>query len=335
MTAPDLSVIIVSWNVCARLERCLAALPAAITPACSSETIVIDNASDDGSQAMLEQRGPQIRLIANPHNRLYTAAANQGLAAACGRHLLLLNPDTLPHPGSLARLIAYADAHPSAGLLGPRILDAHGRDDLRTGRLYPTPLSEALDWVGLTRRFPHHRLMAANLRPDFERGQIASVPLLSGACLLLNQSLPPDLRRLDPSFPMYGEDVDLSRRIQAAGYETVLVGDALIEHTGGESSRLAAQRSALMAVAGVQRYFRRWSGAGAAYRHRLGMAVVAIVKWGAFSLLGLLGRESQPASQRRLHADLLRWALREQGEIAAGRLAGAGFEPADAPAALF
>ncbi len=332
MTAPDLSVIIVSWNVSARLERCLAALPAAITPAWSWETIVIDNASDDGTVAMLGQQ--RLQLIVNPSNRLYTAAANQGLSAARGRHLLLLNPDTLPRPGSLAHLIAYADAHPAAGLLGPRILDAHGRDDLRTARLYPTPLSEMLDWSGLTRRFPHHRLVAANLRPEFDRRQITAVPLLSGACLLLNQSLPPDLRRLDPAFPMYGEDVDLSRRIQVAGFETVLVGEALIEHIGGESSRLAAQRSALLSVEGAQRYFRRWLGAGAAHRHRLGMAVVAVGKWMAFSLLGLLGRERQPAAQRRLHADLLRWAVRGQAETAARRRASAGFENADVTAPI-
>lgn len=314
MTPPDLSVIIVSWNVCAWLLRCLSALPEAITPVYTWEAIVIDNASRDGTLEWVQRQHPQVHIIANQQNRLYTAAANQGLSAACGRHLLLLNPDTLPNPSSLARLIAFADAHPTAGLLGPRILDAHGRDDLRSGRFYPTPWSETLDWSGLTRRFPHNRFLAANLRPDFDRAQTGPVPLLSGACLLLSQTLPTELRRLDPTYPMYGEDVDLSRRIQAAGYETVLVGDCQVEHIGGESSRLDLGRTTLLAVAGSQHYFQRWQGMGAARRHRLGMAAVAIGKWVAFSLLGMVGYEKSPAAQRCLHADLLRWTMKSQDQ---------------------
>ncbi len=326
MTSPDLSVIIVSWNVCARLDRCLAALPEAITAAYSWEAIVIDNASADGAVEWVQQYHPQARIIANSQNRLYTAAANQGLAAARGRHLLLLNPDTLPHPGSLARLIDFAEAHPDAGLLGPRIFDALGRDDLRTGRFYPTPWSETLEWLGLVRRFPRHRLLAANLRPDFDRAQVGPVPLLSGACLLLNQSLPSALRRLDPSYPMYGEDVDLCRRIQAGCYETILVGDSVIEHIGGESSRRDRRRTALLAADGAQRYLRSWQGPGAARWHRLGMASVAVIKWVAFSLLGAVGLEPQPAAQRRLHADLLCWAIRRQTCNEAGALGGSTFE---------
>ncbi len=309
MSAPDLSIVIVSWNVREALLSCLAALPEAVSDAYHYEIIVVDNASSDGSVSTVRAAFPAVSVIANSSNRLYTAAANQGLAAASGRHLLLLNPDTIPQPGSLARLLSYADDHPNAGLLGPRIIGPDGRDDLRTGRHYPTPWSETLDWLGLSRRFPRHPLLAANLRPDFSREITTSVPLLSGACLLFNQRLPSPLRRLDEHFPMYGEDVDLCRRVQQAGYETVLVGDAVIVHTGGQSSRQASLLTALFAVEGVHRYFLRWHGRGAARRHRLGMAVVAVVKWVAFSLLGFIGLETNPVYQRRLHQALLAWAM--------------------------
>ncbi len=310
MSAPDLSVVIVSWNVADQLMACLAALPAALTNAYRWETIVVDNGSQDGTAARLQTAFPEVRLIANGENRLYTAAANQGLVSARGRHLLLLNPDTTPQAGSLARLVRYADEHPGAGLLGPRIVDAQGRDDPRTGRRLPTPWSETLEWSGLTRRFPRQRWLAANLRPGFDRSQTGPVPLLSGACLLLSARLPSGLRQLDPHFPMYGEDVDLCRRVQAAGFATVLVGDAIIVHAGGESSRQDSTRAALLAVEGVHLYFRRWLGEAAAHRHRLGMAAVAAGKWWAFSLLGLLGREPDPAYQRRFHAGLWHWAVR-------------------------
>ena len=105
---PDLtvSVIIVSWNVCDLLRGCLASLPAGV------EVIVVDNASRDGSAAMVAAEFPQARLIANAENRGFTAGNNQGLAAAHGRYIFFLNPDTVLHPGALDTLVAYLQAHP-------------------------------------------------------------------------------------------------------------------------------------------------------------------------------------------------------------------------------
>ncbi|MCS7038410.1 MAG: hypothetical protein RMN24_03260, partial [Anaerolineae bacterium] len=97
-------------------------------------------------------------------------------------------------------------------------------------------------------------------------------------------------------------------------YETWLVAEAVVVHSGGLSSRQARARTAWLAADGVQRYFRHWHGPWTARRHRLGMAVVAAVKWSAFSLLGWLGLEKEPALQRRLHAGLWRWAWRGQLE---------------------
>ncbi len=306
----DVSVIIVSWNVQSHLTRCLESLPAAFNGAYSWEAIVVDNASEDGSPDIASRIGPSTRVIANTENRYYTAAANQGLEVAKGRHLLLLNPDAVPRPGSLARLAAYAETHLDTGLTGPCILDSEERQDLRTGRHYPTPWSECLDWAGITRRFPKSRFWAANLRPHYDRAHTAAVPLLSGACLLLPEHVPASLRKLDMHFPMYAEDVDLSRRIQQAGYRTVLVGDAIIAHAGGQSSRQNRTHAALLAADGIQRYFWKWHGAGAAQRHRYGIACIALVKWLAFTISCiLLKSHSVYVENKGLHGKLVRWAL--------------------------
>ena len=309
MTRLDLSVIIVSWNVREHLLRCLSALPAAITVAYRWEVIVVDNASADGSVEAVRLQFGQARVIANPSNRLYTAAANQGLDAASGRHYLILNPDTIPQPESIARLLAYAEAHAEAGLVGPRIVDADGHDDLLTGRHFPTPCSEFADWLGLTNRFSHHRWLSPNLRPDYDRRQTAPVPLLSGACLLLPERLPAQMRRFDSAYRMYGEDVDLCRRVQAAGLQMSLVGDAVIVHLGAESSRQAKLQSNLLAVDGSNRYFRRWHGAGSARWHRLLMAVVAVVKCVVLIPPALWGSKPDASQQRRMYSALFRWAL--------------------------
>lgn len=309
MTDLDLSIVIVSWNVCSHLRACLQALPAAVGTARNYEVIVVDNASVDGTAAMLRREFPGVRLIANERNHLYTAAANQGLGAARGRHRLLLNPDALPQSGSLATLISVAETRLAAGLLGPRILDSGGHDDLRTGRHYPTVCSEWLDWLGLSRRFPHSRLWAANLRPGYDRSRTAAVPLLSGACLLLPAQLPPALARLDERYPMYGEDLDLCRRVQAAGYETVLVAGSVIHHEGGASSRQANAHTAVLAVAGANRYLHQWQGPGQARLHRLGMALIAGGKWLAFALAAAITRRSDPVRRRRTQAAILAWAM--------------------------
>lgn len=302
---PDLSIIIVSWNVRLLLQRCLAALPAAVGKGLDAEIIVVDNASGDGSMEMLREQFPVVQGLALPENVLYTAAANEGLRRARGRHLLLLNPDTVPHPHSVATLVQYADSHPHVGLLGPRLLLDDGRDDLRTGRHYPTPWSEFCDWSGLARHFPQQPWLRANLRPTYSRSQTASVPLLSGACLLLPHHLPPLLKRLNPAFPMYGEDVDLCRRVQQAGFDTVLVAEAVVTHTGGGSSHQRAVWSAVMAVEGVHRYFRVWHGWRTALGHRLAIGVIAMAKWLFFTLSG-----ARAASQREVYAAIWRWALR-------------------------
>ncbi len=278
---PEVSVIIVSWNVREHVLACLRALPAALD-SLPYEVIVVDNASEDGTVEAVRGRFPGVRLMVNAHNVLYTAAANQGLALACGRYALLLNPDVLPHPHSIARLVSYAEAHPEAGLLGPRIFDAAVRDDWRTGRHYPTPWSEFVDWSGLGRWFSFIPILVKNRRLAYDRGSTSAVPLLSGACLLFPPQLPSHLRQLDSDFPMYGEDIDLCRRMDRAGFQKVLVADAHMTHVGGASSQQRPVMAALMAVVAMNRYFRRWEGRAAAGVHRALMGLTGLIKTALF-----------------------------------------------------
>jgi GT2 family glycosyltransferase len=187
-------------------------------------------------------------------------------------------------------------------------LDAAGHDDRLTGRHYPTIWSEFSDWMGFRRHFPANRFPASSGRPNHGRGITASVPLLSGACLLLSAHLPADLRRLNADYRMYGEDLDLSRRVQAAGFETVLLAESVVIHLGGQSSQQARCETALLAIDAANRYFRQWHGSGVARRHRLLMAVVALVKGVAFSLLQAAGLEADAAEKRRFYKTLLRWS---------------------------
>ena len=303
--APDVSVVIVSWRVRAHLQRCLQALPAAMGDL-SYEVIVVDNDSGDGTVEMVRRLFPDVRLVVNERNLLYTAGANQGLALASGRYALLLNPDMVPHPHSVARLVEYAEAHPKAGLMGPRIFDASGRDDWRTGRDFPTPWSEFVDWSGLG-RFSFLPFLVKNRRLSYDRKRTEGAPLLSGACLLLSPRLSPPLRYFDPIFSMYGEDIDLCRRVQQAGFSVVLAADARMTHIGGASSRQRPVASALMAVDAMNLYFEIWNGRRAAWLHRALLGLAALFKTSVFCPLCLV----QPAvcTRCQVYRHLLRWAV--------------------------
>src|SRR5438132_584044 len=116
----DLSVVIVTWNTRELLAACLQALPAAIGEL-EAETWVVDNASSDGTVAMVRERFPEVRVIANAENRGWAGGNNQALKQSAGSHLLLLNADTVPRPGSLAALVRFLDQHPDVGVCGPML----------------------------------------------------------------------------------------------------------------------------------------------------------------------------------------------------------------------
>ena len=306
MAKPVVSVVIVSWQVRAHLRRCLLALPAAMQDV-AYEVIVVDNASADGTVAMLRRDFNDVVVIANDENVLYTLAANQGLARARGDFALLLNPDVVPHPGSLARLVRYAQAHPQVGLLGPRILDAAGQDDWRTGRNYPTPWSEFMDWLGGERWFRFPPFLLKNRRLNYDRAVTSFVPLLSGACLLFSSDLPLHLRQLNPIFRMYGEDIDLCRRFDHAGIPKVLVADAVVTHLGGASSQQCTVRCAVLAVVAMNRYFRRWEGRYSAWLPRILLGLVALLK----VIIFCTGSLFKPFLRQKCHIyrNTLRWAM--------------------------
>ncbi len=301
----ELSIIIVSWRVWPHLQRCLYALPAA-AEGVDYEVIVVDNASGDGTVERVQAHFPGVRVVANKENALYTAAANQGLALARGRMQMLLNPDVIPHPNSIARLVRYAEAHPEAGLLGPRIFDASGRDDWRTGRDFPTPWSEFVDWSGLGRWLPLP-MFVKNRRPQYDRSRTSAVPLLSGACLLFSSRLSPSLRQFNPDYPMYGEDIDLCWRVWQAGLSCVLVAEAEMTHVGGASSGQRPVFAALMAVSAMNRYFRAWDGEGAARLHRFLIGWVALFKTLIFCPPGIFLRRMRRACA--IYRTLLHWVF--------------------------
>jgi N-acetylglucosaminyl-diphospho-decaprenol L-rhamnosyltransferase len=244
----DLAVVIVSYNTREFLGSCLEALPAALGDL-AAEMWVVDNASPDGSAAFVRERFADVHLIASPCNGGYAYGNNLGLAAAGFgesalrfRHALLLNPDTVPPPGSLQRLAGFMDSDSSIGACGPRLERPDGKLDRACRRSAPTPLVAFYQLTGLSRLFPKSRHFARYNLTFLPEDRQAEVDAVVGACMLVRGEALQATGLMDERFFMYGEDLDLCLRIQARGWKIIYYPAVRVVHHKGRATRKSSQR---------------------------------------------------------------------------------------------
>ncbi len=259
---PDLSIIIVNWNVRQRLEQCLLSIypPAGDRPTLTIETIVVDNASTDGSVDMVRRAFPQVTLIANSDNPGFTGGNNQGIAASQGRYVLLLNPDTQVLNDALTRMVAYMDAQPHIGALGPMLLNPDGSVQ-SSRRRFPRPATAFLESTVLQSWFPRHRLLRDYYVLDTPNDVIAQVDWVTGACLLTRREVLDQIGLLDDGYFMYSEELDWCRRAKMAGWQVVYFPEARVIHYGGQSSEQVKTFQIIQFNRSKIRYFRKHHGA--------------------------------------------------------------------------
>jgi len=258
---PDLSVIIVNWNVRDLLRRCLHSILANL-PACQLEIIVVDNGSTDGSPEMVRTEFPQVHLMANPDNRGFTAANNQGLAVARGRYVLLLNPDTEVVGDALETLVAFADAHPDVGVVGPQLLNPDGTVQ-SSRRRFPTLATALLESTWLQPYAPR-RLLARYYVLDRPDDEVQDVDWVTGAALMARREAVEQVGPLDEGFFMYSEELDWCRRFRAAGWRVIYLPTARIIHHEGKSSEQVLPARHIHFQTSKIRYFRKYHGPAAA-----------------------------------------------------------------------
>jgi N-acetylglucosaminyl-diphospho-decaprenol L-rhamnosyltransferase len=305
VTPPDLSIIIVSWNVRDRLRACLASLPLNDGQV---QTIVVDAASADGTAAMVRAEFPAVHLIASADNLGYSRGNNLGLAQARGRYAFILNPDTeLDHP-ALASMMGYLDANPGVGVLGPRLLlPDHSVQASR--RRFPTLITAIFEstWLqGLAPRGVLARYFAADLPAD----QTVEVDWLVGAALMVRREAWERVGVLDEAFFMYSEELDWQRRIKAAGWKIVYFPAAEVRHFEAQSSAQVPADTHIRFNTSKVRYFRKYHGALAGEFLRWYLlahfAVQLVLEWvkGALGHKRELRRERVAAYQAVLRSGL-------------------------------
>lgn len=289
----DLSVIILNWNAREWLERSVGSAVAQDVGDRSFEVILVDNASSDGSVEFMGERFPDVTVLAMDGNLGFAGGNNVGIAAASGRIVLLLNPDTITHPGAFAAMLDFMDTHPQCAIAGPKLLNKDSTlqyscrhfATLEAGFFRNTPL-------GIL--FPGNRATLDYLMKDVPHDAPMMVDWVSGAAMAIRREVLDTVGTLDEDYFMYVEDVDLCYRAKQAGWETWYVPDGVIMHAIAQSSDKNPRPMILAFHRSMFRFFRkhylgqrypRWLtpivGAGLALRVVL---VIALGYWKRYVL---------------------------------------------------
>ncbi|HQV69623.1 MAG TPA: glycosyltransferase family 2 protein [Thermoflexales bacterium] len=243
----DLVVVILNYNTRDLLRECLRSLRE--QTGLAFKTIVVDNCSTDASADMVAAEFPEVELIRSQTNGGFAHGNNLGLRSAgfgvgevaSARHAMLLNPDTVVPPNALSQMVAFADANPDVGVVGPRLLLLDGTLDKACRRSFPTPEVSFYRFSGLGKLFPKSKRFGRYNMTYLPETQTADVDSVVGACMLVRADAIAKAGLLDEQFFMYGEDLDWCLRVKQAGYRVVYLADVIVHHKKRAASRTSAK----------------------------------------------------------------------------------------------
>lgn len=213
-----LSTIIVTWNSAHDIQNCLNSLVKELKDI-NSEIIVVDNSSQDDTTAIIKMSYPGVTLIKNKENRGFGAANNQGIKIAKGNFILLLNPDTIVHAGSIKTMLRFLEKENRVGMVGPEQLDGNGKPNLDLSHATPRGVAE----YSIEHIAPESDI-ASSLKTQYE------VQYLNGGCWLTRKEVFEQAGLFDESLFLYGEEPDMCRRIRKAGWKIFFLRNAVITH---------------------------------------------------------------------------------------------------------
>jgi GT2 family glycosyltransferase len=230
----DVSLILVNYNSKEHLERCLASIKQN-NKRHSLEIIVVDNASTDGSQAMVRAAHPEVTLIRNTNNLGFGKANNLGIQLAKGKYLLLLNNDTILNNDAIAALVKCLDNAPKAGIVACKVFEPDGKIQ-KNCRSFPlSPFDTMFGRASLfSKLFPSNPITKRTTLSDWDYNSPRQVDWVSGACMLIRRKVLDQIGLLDENYFMYWEDTDFCKRAKDAGWEIWFTPEGEIVHYSGQ-----------------------------------------------------------------------------------------------------
>lgn len=232
----DLSIVIVNYNTKDLLLECLQSIKQAKKDSYSWETIVVDNASTDGSVEAVKKRYKDIKILRSKKNLGFAAGNNKAITKTSGRYTLFLNPDTMVFPDTLTTMISFMDKNPGVGAATCRIELADGRLDEAAHRGFPTPWNAFTHFSGLEKLFPRSRLFSGYTLGWMSRERTHEIDAASGAFLLVRGEAGRKVSWWDEDYFWYGEDLDFCYRLKEAGWKVMYVPKVRILHYKGVAS---------------------------------------------------------------------------------------------------
>jgi GT2 family glycosyltransferase len=256
----DISFIIVSWNAKRYLLKCLESL-GRTEGNYTSEIIVVDNASTDGSPQALRESAPRVRLVENAKNAGFARANNIGIKLARGRYLCLINSDVEVREGCVTEVLRQMETQPGIGLIGPLLLEGDGQTQISCWG-FPSLWNMLCCALALDRIFPSCSLFNGYQMRHFHKDTARDVDILGGAFWLARREAVQEVGLLDEGFFMYGEDMDWCQRFWQKGWRIHFCPQAAAVHYGGASSANAPIRFSIeMQRANLQYWKKHHSGA--------------------------------------------------------------------------
>lgn len=252
----DVSVVVVTHNALPWIEQCLASVR-------GEEAIVVDNGSTDGTVDVVRELFPEVRVLEQGNCGL-AAGWNAGIAVASGRTILILNADAWLTDGSLGRLVAFADEHPQAAIVGPRLSNFDGTLQ-RSVRGFPTLWRLATEYFFLRKLAPRSQLLNGFYAGGFAHDRVLEAEVVMGACMLVRRDAVEAVGGLDEDFFLFSEETDWCFRFAQAGWQVLFFPGAECVHVGGAShgGRLYREN-----VRGHLRFLAKHRGAASAERAR-------------------------------------------------------------------
>ncbi|MGB8644782.1 MAG: glycosyltransferase family 2 protein [Anaerolineae bacterium] len=295
----DLSFIIVSWNVRDLVRKALASIQVD-TAGTEAEIILVDNASRDNTVEMVRSEFPSVHVIANPDNRGFTRANNQGLALARGRYLFLLNPDAELIPGATSAMLEYMAANPEVGIVGPQLRYPDGSIQ-SSRRRFPTFVTGLVESTRLQQGFPQNRWLTRYYIQETPDDAVQDVDWIVGAAMLVRREVYEQLGGLDEAFFMYSEELDWCYRAKQAGWRVVYFPQARVIHHEGKSSEQVTAKRDIYFHSSKVRFFRKHHGVGQAESLRLFLLGMFAFQSSEEGLKWLLGHK-RPLRAARVRA---------------------------------
>ena len=232
----QLSVIIINYNVKYFLEQCLYSVIKALKNI-KGEIIVIDNHSTDGSFSFFQNKFQSVHFIWNTSNVGFAKANNQAINRASGEYLLFLNPDTIIAEDCFEKCISFISSRNNDVALGIKMLDGSGKFLKESKRAFPDPVTSLYKLTGLASLFPHSKTFGKYHLGYLDKNKNHEVDVLAGAFMMVPEKIVDIVKGFDEDFFMYGEDIDLSFRIQRAGFKNFYFAESSIIHFKGESAK--------------------------------------------------------------------------------------------------